>query len=177
MKTLADYLLAALTNSVQIEIKETDEKKLIRFVITDNGEGMEKAFVKTAAQPGITTKEGENRGMGLYLIKNLSEECSGMFQLSSHKGKSTRLEYTVKKDSEAIKPIGDIAGVVAEYIYSHPDILVWFEYATDKKKFMFSLPSMRFIYSLPHMNTSADKQKLKKIFQKNLERIEYNSEL
>ena len=181
METLTHHLLDVMTNSceaeadeIEITVRESKEKDVIRFVVQANGIGMTKQFLKTAADKGVTTKEGANRGMGLYLIKTMTQDCGGMFQLSSHNGKSTRLEYTVKLSSEATKPLGDISGMIADFIYAHKEKEVRFTYATDDGTFSFYLPAMAYMYGLEKFESSSDLKKLKKVLQRNLERIKYN---
>ncbi|MBR1626564.1 MAG: ATP-binding protein [Bacteroidales bacterium] len=181
METLAHHLLDILTNSVEagateinITIRESLEKNVFRFVVEDDGCGMDKTLLSKAADKGVTTKAGKNRGMGLYLLKSMTEENEGMFQLSSHNGKSTRLEWTVKHSSPKRKPLGDISGVIADFIFSHKDIDVFFMYATEEDTFSFYLPSMAYMYNLEKMESGSDLKKMKKVIQKNLERIKYN---
>ncbi len=183
METLAHHLLDVMNNSweagakeIDVTVRESIEKNVFRFVVEDDGCGMDKTLLKIAADEGITTKKGENRGRGLYLLKAMTQECEGMFQLSSHNGKSTRLEWTVKHNHSNRKPLGDISGVIADFIFSHPLIDVVFVYATEEATFTFFLPSMSYIYGLEKMETASDLKKMKKVLQKNLERINYNKQ-
>ncbi|MBR1774500.1 MAG: ATP-binding protein [Bacteroidales bacterium] len=181
MQTLAHHLLDVMVNSLEagateidVTIRESIEKNVFRFLVEDDGCGMDKKLVKMAAEKGITTKVGKDRGWGLYLLKTMTEECEGTFQLSSHAGKSTRMEWTVKHDSDKRKPLGDISGVIADFIYAHKDIDVRFTYATEEATFSFFLPAMSYMYDLEKFESSSDLKRLKRVLEKNLVRINYN---
>ncbi|MGP1515570.1 MAG: ATP-binding protein [Bacteroidales bacterium] len=181
MDSLSHYLLDVMTNSVEagatdieITIRESDKKNYFRFVVQDNGCGMNKTLLKTATEEGITTKRGKNRGQGLYLLRAMVEMSEGVLQISSHNGKSTCVEWTIKRDHDKRKPLGDLIGVIADFIYSYKAVGVYFTYATEYDTFSFFLPAMSYIYGLGDMDKNSDLKKMKKILQDNLERINYN---
>jgi signal transduction histidine kinase len=183
MQTLSHHLLDILTNSaeagateIDLTIRESVGKNVIRFVVTDDGCGMDKALLSKVVNKGITTKRGENRGMGLYLLKEMTQENEGKLQISSHNGKSTRIEWTVRHDKEGRIPIGDISGVVSNFIYSYKDIDLFFTYQTDEDTFAFYLPSMASLYKIERMEKSSDLRKLKKVLEQNLQSINYNKQ-
>lgn len=61
--------------------------------VTDNGEGMDEATLKRAAEPFFTTKGiGKGTGLGLSMVHGLAEQSGGRLLLSSKKGEGTTAE-------------------------------------------------------------------------------------
>ncbi len=183
MQTLSHHLLDILTNSVEagateidLVIRESIDKDVIRFVVTDDGCGMDKTLLSKLTTKGISTKRGNNRGMGLYLLKEMIQDNEGTLQITSHNNKSTRIEWTIKHKKTNRIPLGDIAGVVSNFIYSYKDIDLFFTYQTDKDTFTFYLPAMAYLYKIERMEKSSDLKKLKKILEQNLQNINYNEQ-
>ncbi len=174
MKDLAEYLEEVIKNSIEagsdeinITVRYSDEKNVFRFVVEDNGCGMDKTLLKAATDKGISTKAIGHKGEGLYKLKTLVESCEGIFVLSSHPNKYTRLEWTINADKTPI-PLGDLADIIAKTIFKNPNIDIHFMYATKHSTFVFFLPAMAYMYKLEKMSTLSDLRKLKKVLKSNI---------
>ena len=62
----------------------------VRFVVKDEGKGMEPDLVERAGEPFLTTKgAGHGLGLGLFLAKTLAERLDGELELASTPGNGT----------------------------------------------------------------------------------------
>ena len=75
-------------------IRGTEQEITNRYIISDNGIGMSKDFIKYVFQPFMREKNEvtdivEGTGLGLYLVKQLVDLMQGSIQIQSEEGKGT----------------------------------------------------------------------------------------
>lgn len=75
---------------VYVSIEQNDE--LLSIAVEDNGCGMSKETMDRMLERGYSTKDGENRGMGLYLLNDIVTKGSGKLTCESSIGLGTSME-------------------------------------------------------------------------------------
>lgn len=98
MKELSLYLLDIFYNSlssgadlIRIVIEKDDGKDRMRVKITDNGRGMDHAFLARVKDPYTTTRTERNVGMGIPLLTQAAEQTGGGVRILSKLGCGTML--------------------------------------------------------------------------------------
>jgi signal transduction histidine kinase len=76
LKELALHILDIVQNSIQaeanrihIQIEEDTQKDLLKITISDNGKGMDQAFLKRVTDPFHDDKDHTPRGIGFTVNK------------------------------------------------------------------------------------------------------------
>lgn len=87
-----DALIAteAEHKEVYVSIEQNDE--LLSIAVEDNGCGMSQETIDRMLERGFSTKSGENRGMGLYLLNEIVRKGNGRLQCESTIGLGTTME-------------------------------------------------------------------------------------
>jgi two-component system sensor histidine kinase DctS len=67
---------------------------ILSILIEDNGTGISKEVETQVFQEGFTTKEGSNRGIGLFLIKEIVAKANGTIQVESYPKRGTSFMIT-----------------------------------------------------------------------------------
>lgn len=68
----------------------TEDDRYVRLIIEDTGVGIPRDVQRKVFQPFFTTKKaGEGTGIGLTVVKRLTEEHGGMIRAQSEEGKGT----------------------------------------------------------------------------------------
>lgn len=69
----------------------TESESVLRLIVEDTGNGIPEEIQRQVFQPFFTTKkEGEGTGIGLTVVKRLTEEHGGSIAVSTKTGKGTR---------------------------------------------------------------------------------------
>jgi two-component system sensor histidine kinase DctS len=79
---------------VFISIEQNDE--ILSLFVEDNGCGIDERYKPHIFDQGFSTKSTNNRGIGLYLVKQIVEKGRGTIQVESEKGKGT--SFTIMFD-------------------------------------------------------------------------------
>lgn len=136
MQDLSLHILDVVENSidagakrVEITIDENTKKNLLIVKIKDDGEGMNKKTLAKALDPFFTTKKTRRIGLGLSMLAQATKEAEGSFDITSKKGKGTKVTAKFVYDHIDRKPIGNMAetiialvasnGLKADFIYKH----------------------------------------------------------
>jgi two-component system sensor histidine kinase DctS len=77
---------------VYISIEQTDE--ILSLSVEDNGCGIDEQHKEHIFDEGFSTKGTSDRGIGLYLIKQIVEKGKGHIRVESEKGKGTIFTIT-----------------------------------------------------------------------------------
>lgn len=78
------------TLSIQFGLS-TDSDKFLRLIVEDTGNGIPVEIQRQIFRPFFTTKEeGEGTGIGLTVVKRLTEEHGGNITVKTEEGKGTR---------------------------------------------------------------------------------------
>ncbi|GCL72244.1 sensor histidine kinase [Paenibacillus naphthalenovorans] len=75
---------------VYVSIDQNEE--LLSIAVEDNGCGMSQETIDRMLERGFSTKEGENRGMGLYLLNDIVTKGNGKLTCESSVGLGTTME-------------------------------------------------------------------------------------
>lgn len=150
MKELALYILDLSQNSLRagaknlyIELSIDNSKDMLSVCIEDDGCGMSEKLLKSAIDPFTTTRKERRVGLGLPLFKELTELCSGTFNISSEVGKGTKLVGTFKLSSIDLVPIGDMSATIVSLILSSPDVDIVYRCRKDSYEFLFNTKELR----------------------------------
>ncbi len=74
---------------VTAEVLEVES--FVRFIVTDEGPGMDADTARRATEPFFTTKDpGQGMGLGLFLVRLIAERSGGTFTIESNAGRGTR---------------------------------------------------------------------------------------
>ena len=132
--SIADVIADTAQNSIEagasrISVDLTEDGKMIRVKIQDNGKGMDPATLKRVWDPFYTEpgKHAKRRvGLGLPILKQLAESTGGAVSLASEKGKGTTLSYSFAADNVDLPPMGDLPETVTMlFNYDGAFELVW----------------------------------------------------
>lgn len=88
----------AKADSLHIALEKTAEEALY-LSITDNGEGIVQDEVERLFELWQTTRSGEGRGVGLYIIKTILDRHGWDVQVKSKKGHGTVFSIIIPPDS------------------------------------------------------------------------------
>jgi len=87
----ASESLALVTMRVEVD------QEIIRFIIIDQGRGMDQETVTKAREPFFTTKPaGQGLGFGLYLAATLAERLDGGLEIDSTLGAGTTVRFWIR---------------------------------------------------------------------------------
>lgn len=90
---LVSNAVNAIKEGGEIKIQfgvSTDDTRAVRLVVEDNGTGIDPAVQRHIFQPFFTTNtEGKGMGIGLLVVKQLTEEHGGTIWVKTEKGKGT----------------------------------------------------------------------------------------
>lgn len=107
MVTIVGNLLENAIEAVSISEKEDknvhililEEDKIITIRVKDTGEGIEEKNIKHLFDKGFSTK-GENRGRGLFMIKELVENLKGEINFSTKLTKGSEFIIVIGKEDK-----------------------------------------------------------------------------
>lgn len=78
----------------QIYVSIEQHEELLSILIEDNGIGILEENNSLIFQEGYSTKEGSNRGIGLFLIKEIVDKADGSIQIESFPNQGTTFNIT-----------------------------------------------------------------------------------
>lgn len=116
MDNLSSYLLDLLQNSIQAKASyielSIDESDILEINIKDNGVGMNETELIQASSPFYTTRTTRKVGLGLSMIKLLTEQTEGTFELTSQKNIGTHLRLTFNHHHLDMPDFGDLGEMI-----------------------------------------------------------------
>jgi hypothetical protein len=137
MDNLADYLLDILQNSIQAEAKlihlSMTWDKMLHISIEDNGKGMSEEILDQVTSPFYTTRKTRKVGLGLSLLKMLTEQTEGTFHITSKPGVGTSLTLAFDTSSIDMPPIGNL-GECIYLMMMHQDVKEFIFQATSNQQ-------------------------------------------
>jgi hypothetical protein len=111
---------------VELEIRETPGE--FRFIVKDNGKGMDAEQLKRALDPFVTDgiKHPHRKvGLGLPFLIQTAEQSGGGWDVKSEKQVGTRVTAFFDKNNVDMPPVGDLPGMFRTVIlFSGPQELV-----------------------------------------------------
>ncbi|MBN1340426.1 MAG: PAS domain S-box protein [Bacteroidales bacterium] len=80
----------------EIEIgSEQDGKGGIKYRVSDNGQGMDKATIDRILNEGLSPSQAKGHGIGLSIVRMILEKLGGSLSVTSTKGKGTGFFFTL----------------------------------------------------------------------------------
>jgi len=147
MDDLSLYLLDLLQNSIAARASVIElhmiEDQLLHIIIKDNGIGMDSKTLEQVTSPFYTTRKTRKVGMGLSLIKMLTEQTEGTFSIISEPNLGTTLSLSLNHHHMDMPPIGNLGETI--YMTSiHQDIKEFvFSYEKDNRSYHYSLTEIK----------------------------------
>jgi signal transduction histidine kinase len=131
MQDISLHLLDIIENSVRAEARNiririiSDElENVLRFIIEDDGCGMDTETLTMAQDPFYTSKQNRTKkvGLGIPLFKQNAELCNGSFHITSEPSLGTVLTADFEKDNIDRLPLGNLKDTLLGSIIGHQDI-------------------------------------------------------
>ena len=143
MKELSLNILDISQNSVkanaskiEIVLTESVKEDLVTIKIIDNGSGMSEELVASVIDPFVTTRTTRKVGLGIPLLRQLTIDTEGEFDIQSKLGEGTSVFASFKLSHLDRPPIGDMPSTVVTIISSNPDIRYIYTHITDVGEFV-----------------------------------------
>ncbi len=92
-------------HTVSLDVAGDDEA--VRFVIEDNGIGMEPDVRDRAFTLFFSSKGSGGTGLGLFIANKIVQAHGGGIELDSEPGRGTRFEITIPREHVAAEPAGE----------------------------------------------------------------------
>jgi len=124
MKDIADHLFDILENSVKANATKVNifleiKKNIFFCTVEDNGSGIKDIDV---TDPFVTSRKTRNVGLGLSLLKKAMEDTGGFLKIYNMEKGGAKLEFEMIISHIDAKPLGDMASVFVDAIYSWPTV-------------------------------------------------------
>lgn len=132
---IAQNSIKAKASLVEIEVIENTADNILTVRISDNGCGMDEAFLKDVTNPFRTTRTTRKVGLGLSMFKSAAELTGGSFDISSSVGEGTVVTAHFVHDSIDRQPLGDMAFTMSTIIGGAPDIDYIYRHSYDGREF------------------------------------------
>lgn len=129
---LVQNALEAKSSDIKISVEQSRQRGLFIFTITDNGKGMEEAFLKDVTDPFSTTRTQRHVGMGLSLMKQNAERTGGSLAITSTLGIGTTVTVTLHHQHIDALPLGRWSQSVAMLISADENVIVDYKHTTDQ---------------------------------------------
>lgn len=89
-----DALTVVERNHKEVLISIDDNDGILAIMVTDNGDGISEENLEQIFESGFSTKDNENRGIGLYLVNEIVKKGNGTIEISSEVNKGTTFILT-----------------------------------------------------------------------------------
>lgn len=118
---IAENSVDAGASKVEISIFISDSDDSLILKVSDNGKGMDEDTIKMVRDPFFTTKTVRRFGLGIPLLAQAAEECSGKLLIESRPVEGTIIIAKFQYSHIDRKPLGDIGATMAVLIGGHPE--------------------------------------------------------
>ena len=89
-----DALTVVERSHKEVLISIDDNDGILAIMVTDNGIGISEENLEQIFESGFSTKDNENRGIGLYLVNEIVKKGNGTIEISSEVNKGTTFILT-----------------------------------------------------------------------------------
>jgi anti-sigma regulatory factor (Ser/Thr protein kinase) len=135
--------LAAGSSEVEIRIHESLREDLLVIEVKDNGRGIPKGMLPRVTDPFITSRQTREVGLGLSLLKEAAERCSGRLEVHSEEGRGTTVVACFRHDHFDRAPLGDMGETLSVLIAGNPDRDFLYEHRVDDRTYLLETRQMR----------------------------------
>jgi hypothetical protein len=104
---------------------------------------MDEEFVKHVTDPFTTSRTTRKVGLGLPLFKFAAESTGGCFEISSEKGKGTKVYAEFGYSNIDRMPLGDITGTIMTLIRLNTQVDFIYRHKYCKREVFFSTAEVR----------------------------------
>lgn len=132
---IAENSIAANATIVEIKISEQVSENLLVITISDNGKGMSEDFLKNVTDPFSTTRNTRKVGMGISLLKLITEQSNGTFSISSKVGEGTCVKAMFQYNHIDRPPLGNIEQTISTLVSCNLNVNFVYEHTFNDKKF------------------------------------------
>ncbi len=131
MQDISLHLLDIIENSVRagakcirVRIINDVQENILRFIIEDDGCGMDSETLLMAQDPFYTSKGERTKqvGLGIPLFKQNAELCNGSFTITSEPCLGTVLKADFEADNIDRLPLGNLKDTLLGSIIGHQDV-------------------------------------------------------
>lgn len=140
---VAENSTRAGASLVAIEVAADTNRDRLTVVIDDNGCGMTLEQVKQVTDPFFTTRTTRKVGLGVPFFKLAAESTGGSFNITSEKGKGTRVTAIFVLSHIDRMPLGDINATIHNLIVYHTDTDFCYTYRYNDASFTLDTRQMR----------------------------------
>ena len=135
--------LAALATLVEIRIREDLPGDLLTIEVKDNGRGIPGELTRRVTDPFFTSRTTREVGLGLPLLKEAAERCSGRLEVQSQEGQGTKITVHFQLDHFDRAPLGDMGETLAILITGNPEVDFLYEHEVDGQSYRLETREMR----------------------------------
>ena len=167
---IAENSIAAGASGIGISVHETD--RVLKFSVTDNGCGMDRARCERATDPFFTTRTTRRVGMGIPLLQQHAEMTGGGITIRPAGEKGTVVEAVFRRGHADLQPLGDLEGCWLLLASSHPGIEWTLECNTSLGSFAISSREIMEVLEVDHIRGNELTALLKEMIRHNLESIQ-----
>ncbi len=150
MLEISLHILDIINNSVKagasligVTVCEDRQGNRLSVEITDNGCGMDEAFLRSVTDPFKTTRTTRKVGLGLSLFKAAAEAAGGSFAIESEKGKGTAVRADFVYNHIDRQPLGDMAQTITTVLSGNPAIDFQYRHTVDGREFLLDTREVR----------------------------------
>jgi len=172
---IAENSIAAGASRIGISVHETD--RLLRFSITDNGCGMDRAMREQLTDPFFTTRTTRRVGMGIPLLQQHTEMTGGGITIRPAGEKGMVVEAVFRRGHPDLQPLGDLEGCWLLLASSNPEIEWSLECMTTLGRFAISNREIMEVLEVDHVGGNELTAQVKELIRHNLELIQLGREL
>lgn len=91
------------TSSQKLRISETEEKDYVKFVVEDSGIGLSESEIEKIFNPLYSSNDkNSGSGIGLYIVKKITEENNGIIKCESKKNLGTKFIVFLPVSKETV---------------------------------------------------------------------------
>lgn len=137
--------IRAHASLIKIIIVDSKKNNLIDITIQDNGDGMDKTTLSKVTDPFYTTRTTRKVGLGIPLLKQVTELTGGYLHISSLPGQGTTLQARFIKNHIDTPMMGNMTDTMLTLIQANENIDYIFEYSNDQNNFSFDTKEMKSI--------------------------------
>lgn len=150
MKDLSLHLMDIAQNAteadaahVKVTLVAEGGARTLAMTVSDDGRGMDAAFLARVTDPFTTTRTTRKVGLGIPLLKLAAELTGGTLDIVSEAGFGTSLKCLFHIDHVDRIPVGDIGGTMAALMTAWTEIGWAFRLGSENGEFDLTTDEMK----------------------------------
>jgi len=142
---IAQNSISANADLILITVDENQNDNYLKIIIADNGKGMSKEFLKTVTDPFSTTRKTRKVGMGISLLKLVTEQTGGSFIIESELGIGTTVTAVFKLNHIDRPPLGNTEQTISSLVSCNEHIDFVYKRIINGNEFVFDTREIKAI--------------------------------